>query len=137
MGDNVSTSSTSLSTKVFFKTLFVVVAGVINGLFGAVLLTPTALVCLYLLHLWSIISGGYPVLDEGEGSLMIPIFIVFLIAILFVVFVNYALVLMSNHVYNGAGTLSKLTHVIIAIASILIGLIIASFELYDRLIFLP
>jgi hypothetical protein len=89
------------------------------------------------LHLWSIISGGHPVLDEGEGLLMIPIFIACLIAILLVVFVNVALGWVSNQVYKGAGTLSKPLHGVIAIAGLAGGMVIASFELYDRLIFLP
>ncbi|GAA4770246.1 hypothetical protein [Citricoccus nitrophenolicus] len=115
--------------------LFSALVAAINAASGAVLLIPTVITQLAILHVWNyLIDGPAPTLDEGEGGTAILAVVFLLIGLGLTVLANMGVRHISRSNGQGPPALGWKLHTLIAIAGFVLGLCVTSNLIYGRII---
>lgn len=122
-----------VSMKVGSRLLFSAIVAATNAASGAVLLIPTVITQLAILHVWNyLIDGPAPILDEGGVAILAVGFL--LIGLGLTVLANMGIRHLSGTTSQGRPALGWKVHTLIAIAGFALGLCVASVLVYGRII---
>lgn len=114
------------------RLLFLAIVAAINAASGAVLLIPTLITQLAILHVWNyLIDGPAPTLDEGETAILAVVFL--LIGLGLTVLANMGVRHLSRTTSQGRPALGWKLHTFIAIAGFVLGLCVTSVMIYGRI----
>lgn len=114
------------------RLLFSAIVAAINAASGAVLLIPTVITQLAILHVWNyLIDGPAPILDEGGTAILAVVFL--LIGLGLTLLANMGVRHISRPNGQGRPALGWKAHTLIAIAGFVLGLCVTSVLIYGRI----